>query len=227
MIQTLKHKNKMITNYHYNIAENQKNVVYSSEKLVSNMLACIKDEIERIDSRVLEPACGNGNFLDATLRNKLYNVVRKYSHSRIDFEYYIIHAIKSLYGVEIEHDVVIKCRSRLLQTVREFYCKYYSSKESWDNLNSILTYVLNINIICGDALSLTNPQTGEPIVFAEWSFLNSFKVKRRDFVYEQLINPSDNAERVISDQNKEFFIPKPVKDYPIVKVFNILSYAKI
>lgn len=65
-----------MTNSTYNIEENQKNVVYTSDKLVSNMLSCVKDEIERIDARVLEPACGDGNFLDAILRNKLNSVVR-------------------------------------------------------------------------------------------------------------------------------------------------------
>ena len=52
-------------------------------------------------------------------------------------------------------------------------------------------------------------------------------VKRRDFVYEQLINQAEDAEVVVSDRNTEGFIPKPIRDYPIVKIFNILSYAKI
>ena len=76
-------------------------------------------------------------------------------------------------------------------------------------------------------MSLASPVDGAPIVFAEWSFLNSFKVKRRDFIYEQLIYKSDNAETVISDEDVVGFIPKQIKDYPIVKIFNILSYAQI
>ena len=188
----------------YNIKDNQKNVVYTSEKLVSNMLSCVKDEIERIDARVLEPACGEGNFLDAILRNKLNSVVKKYSHSRIDFEFYILRALMSLYGVEIESNSVKICKCRLVLTTR-----------------------VDTNILCGDALSLINPNDGKPIVFAEWSFLSAYKVKRRDFVYEQLINQADDAEVVVSDRNTEGFIPKPIRDYPIVKIFNILSYAKI
>ena len=195
-----------MTNSTYNIEENQKNVVYTSDKLVSNMLSCVKDEIERIDARVLEPACGDGNFLDAILRNKLNSVVKKYSHSRIDFEFYILRALMSLYGVEIESNTVKICQRRLLP---------------------IIEYVVDTNILCGDALSLTNPNDGKPIVFAEWSFLSAYKVKRRDFVYEQLINQAEDAEVVVSDRNTEGFIPKPIRDYPIVKIFNILSFAKI
>lgn len=216
----------MITNSQYNIEDNQKNVVYTSDKLVSDMLSCVKDDIERIDARVLEPACGDGNFLDAILRNKLNSVVKKYSHSRIDFEFYIIRALMSLYGVEIESNTVEICQRRLLLTTKDFYCHEYDEQQ-WERLIPIIEYVIDTNILCGDALSLTNPSDGKPIVFAEWSFLGAYKVKRRDFIYEQLINKSENAEVVVSDRNIEGFIPKPVRDYPIVKIFNILSYAKI
>ena len=210
----------------YNIKDNQKNVVFTSEKLVSNMLSCVKDEIERIDARVLEPACGDGNFLDTILRKKLNSVVKKYSHSRIDFEFYILRALMSLYGVEIESNSVKICKCRLVLTTREFYCQEYDEQQ-WERLLPIIEYVVDTNILCGDALSLINPNDGKSIVFAEWSFLSAYKVKRRDFVYEQLINQADDAEIVVSDRNIEGFIPKPIKDYPIVKIFNILSYAKI
>lgn len=216
----------MLVQSTYDIIENQKNVVYTSDALVSNMLSCVQDEIERIDARVLEPACGDGNFLDAILKNKLNSVVKKYSHSRIDFEFYILRALMSLYGVEIEDDTVMICQRRLVLTTKDFYCQVYDEQQ-WEKLLPVIEYVLDTNIQCGDALSLTNPNDGNPIVFAEWSFLGSYKVKRRDFVYEQLINQADDAEIVVSDRNIEGFIPKPIKDYPIVKIFNILSYAKI
>jgi len=210
----------------YSANENQQNVVYTPDCLVSNMLSCVKDEIERIDSRVLEPACGDGNFLDAILRNKLNSVVKKYSHSRVDFEFYILRALMSLYGVEIESDTVKICQHRLAQTTKNFYFHEYDEQQ-WEKFLPIVEYVIETNILCGDALSLTNPNDEKPIVFAEWSFLGAYKVKRRDFVYEQLINQADNAEIVVSDRNTEGFIPKPIRDYPIVKIFNILSYAKV
>ena len=118
------------------------------------------------------------------------------------------------------------CQRRLVLTTKDFYCQVYDEQQ-WEKLLPVIEYVLDTNIQCGDALSLTNPNDGNPIVFAEWSFLGSYKVKRRDFVYEQLINQADDAEIVVSDRNIEGFIPKPIKDYPIVKIFNILSYAKI
>ena len=216
----------MLQNSTYNVEKKKKNVVYTSDKLVSVMLSSVKDEIERIDSRILEPACGNGNFLDAILRKKLNSVIKKYGHSRIDFEFYILRALMSLYGVEIDYHIVSICRERLKKTTTEFYFQKYSDQQ-WIAFEPLVDYVLKTNILCGDALSLTNPIDGTPIVFAEWSFLNSYKVKRRDFIYEQLIYKYDNAETVVSDKNEEGFIPKPIKDYPIIKIFNITSYVQI
>lgn len=40
--------------------------------MVAAMLDLVKDETERIDSRFLEPACGNGNFLVQVIRRKLF-----------------------------------------------------------------------------------------------------------------------------------------------------------
>lgn len=210
----------------YNFEDNLKNVVYTSDKLVNNMLQSVQDEIERIDSRVLEPSCGDGDFLDAILRKKLFSVCKKYGHSRVDFEFYILRALMSLYGVEIDNSVVILCKQRLELSVKQFYLKYYTEKQ-WIVLLPLVQYILDTNILCGDSLSLTSPIDGSPVVLAEWSFLGSYKVKRRDFVYEQLIDVSESAEKVLSDRHIEGFIPKPVKDYPIVKIFNIRNYAKI
>ena len=45
--------------------------VYTAEKEVKAMCDLVKDETERIESRFLEPACGNGNFLAEILKRKL------------------------------------------------------------------------------------------------------------------------------------------------------------
>jgi hypothetical protein len=45
------------------------------------MCDLVKDETERIDSRFLEPACGDGNFLAEILRRKLEVVKNKYKNN--------------------------------------------------------------------------------------------------------------------------------------------------
>ena len=45
--------------------------VFTNPREVNAMLDLVKEESERIDSRFLEPACGDGNFLAEILRRKL------------------------------------------------------------------------------------------------------------------------------------------------------------
>ena len=45
--------------------------VFTPDWMVEAMLDLVKHETERIDSRFLEPACGDGNFLVPVLRRKL------------------------------------------------------------------------------------------------------------------------------------------------------------
>lgn len=51
--------------------------VFTNEREVNAMLDLVKQEAERIDSRFLEPACGDGNFLVEILRRKLEVVSRR------------------------------------------------------------------------------------------------------------------------------------------------------
>ena len=48
--------------------------VFTAEREVKAMCDLVKDECDRIDSRFLEPACGNGNFLAEILTRKLATV---------------------------------------------------------------------------------------------------------------------------------------------------------
>ena len=45
--------------------------VFTNEREVNAMLDLVKQETERIDSRLLEPACGTGNFLIEILNRQL------------------------------------------------------------------------------------------------------------------------------------------------------------
>ena len=50
--------------------------VFTDEREVNAMLDLVKDESSRIESRFLEPACGNGNFVIEVLNRKLGTVRR-------------------------------------------------------------------------------------------------------------------------------------------------------
>src|ERR1019366_725982 len=88
--------------------------VYTGAREVTAMLDLVAQETERIDSRFLEPACGNGNFLSEVLRRKLAVVASRYRTSQLEYERYAILALTSLYGIDILKDNVQGCRDRLL-----------------------------------------------------------------------------------------------------------------
>ena len=59
--------------------------VFTNEREVNAMLDLVKQETERIESRFLEPACGNGNFLAEVLKRKLEVVDTRYSKSQLEW----------------------------------------------------------------------------------------------------------------------------------------------
>lgn len=65
--------------------------VFTSEREVNAMLDLVKQETERVDSRFLEPACGDGNFLVEILRRKIEAAKRRATPARkkkpLPFEY--------------------------------------------------------------------------------------------------------------------------------------------
>ncbi|MBQ1754455.1 MAG: SAM-dependent DNA methyltransferase, partial [Bacteroidales bacterium] len=67
------------------------------------MLDLVKPETERLDSRFLEPACGDGNFLIEILRRKLAICearVKAKQYTQLQYEHDAIWAISSIYGIE-------------------------------------------------------------------------------------------------------------------------------
>ena len=89
--------------------------VLTGQREVNAMLDLVKQETERIDSRFLEPACGDGNFLTVILERKLAIVEKRYGKSQLDFERYAVLAVSSIYGIDILPDNVRDCRRRLFE----------------------------------------------------------------------------------------------------------------
>ena len=195
--------------------------VFTSEREVNAMLDLVKHETERIESRFLEPACGDGNFLIEILRRKLAVVEFVYGKNQLDYERYAIIAVASIYGVEIQKDNVEECRNRLYIFFADKYKSLYPESFKEECLRSA-KYILGRNILHGDALSLKKPDTHEPIVFSEWSAVNSSKIKRRDYTMANLLeNQPMDGPNLFSDLGDEAFIPTPVAEFPLIHFFKI------
>ncbi|WP_235460169.1 N-6 DNA methylase [Yonghaparkia sp. Soil809] len=185
--------------------------VFTPDWMVNDMLDLVKAESERIDSRVLEPACGSGNFLVPVLMRKLATVGVRYGASEFERNHYAMLALMCTYGIELLADNAAECRENLLSVFAQFVCK--GAGDAW---YQAAAKVVATNIVQGDALSMTNA-AGEPITFPEWGYLGRGKFQRRDFRYDSLTQRA-SFEGTLWAHLEEHEIFAPVKEYPPMSV---------
>lgn len=188
--------------------------VFTSEREVNAMLDLVKDETERVESTFLEPACGNGNFLAEVLRQKLNVVESRYARHQTDFEFNAVIAVSSLYGIDILEDNAQECRDRLFILFDTLYKGLYQDK-CLDECRHSVRYILQKNILWGDALTFQNPITKKPIVFAEWKPIMNRQIKRKDFVFQFLVEKTFQLS-LFDENNQAQYFDKEVQDYPPV-----------
>lgn len=183
--------------------------VFTNEREVNAMLDLVKQETERLDSRFLEPACGDGNFLIEILHRKLAICearVKARQYSQLQYEQNAILAVSSIYGIELLSDNAESCRERLLNYFTEQYQVLFKSKCKDACIESV-RYILSKNIIIGDAL--TYKRVDDPdkwIHISEWSFIGDGKVNRRDYEFSYLVG-EDESDNLFSDLPAETFKP--------------------
>lgn len=184
--------------------------VFTAEREVNAMLDLVANECLRPDSRFLEPACGNGNFLTAILKRKLSELRRKYKSSPYDYEKQAIVAIGSLYGVDIMRDNVEECRERLFSIWNEEYTAHCKSEAS-EETRQAAKFIISRNIINGNALTLMcvdaeGNDTSAPIVFSEWTLISSNRMQCSDYTMSDLLLYNDSSEGnlfALSEEQKE------------------------
>lgn len=210
--------------------------VFTAEREVNAMLDLVKQETERIDSRFLEPACGNGNFLVEILRRKLEVIRRQYQKQLGELELQTTIALSSIYGVDIMKDNVEECCLRLLDIVCSWYSEVHpQQKAPSEKLLAVWSYILHRNILWGDALTLREPvgekatkieqNNAKPITFSEWSFIRNMVI-RKDFHLAALVQAqSASVPFVKNDQGNEVYLPpEPIKEYRPIHYLKISTY---
>lgn len=179
--------------------------VFTNEREVKAMCDMVDHETKRIDSRFLEPACGDGNFLAEILTRKLKIVKDKYKKSFIDYEKQSIIAISSLYGVDILIDNVVSCRERLYKIWDKQYKSIFKD-ECNDDTRKAVNFILSKNIVCGNALTLKQVDDKgvdleSPIIFSEWGFVTGMMISRKDYTFDELLN-GDKNKSLLNDEGK-------------------------
>jgi hypothetical protein len=183
--------------------------VFTPQWLVEQMLELVKGETERIDSRFLEPACGSGNFLVPVLQRKLIAVEARFGRSDFERRHYALLAMMCTYGIELLSDNIAECRANMLEVFAE-----YLNLDEEDDLYRAAFYVLSVNLVHGDALTMRTDD-GQPITFSEWGYLGKGRFQRRDFSLESLTKMSSfSQEGSLFAHLGKHEIFTPLRDYP-------------
>ena len=193
--------------------------VFTNPREVNAMLDLVRDESFRLDSRFLEPACGDGNFLIEILRRKLslLNAVK----SQTEWEFKSLIAVGSCYGIDILPDNTEACRERLFAEVMYRMDK----KDCSGGYEESLQYILQKNIVCGDALTYRTVE-GKPITFCEWTpIAGSMQFSRRDFQFDFLVTQSHQYS-LFDEQGEAQSFDEPVRTYPPLHYTQLYRYEE-
>lgn len=211
--------------------------VFTAEREVNAMLDLVKQETERVDSRFLEPACGDGNFLAEILRRKLAAAKRAATPPRRkapepgEFERQSFIAVSSCYGVDILADNAAACRERLFGIWEKEYDAILKAAADEDVKRSV-RFVLERNIVCGNALTLlcvdeNGNDTKKPIVFSEWSFVMGDKLQRKDYTFAELLAASELEESIRKTGQMSLFADESGEAEPILLAQYITDYRRV
>ena len=163
--------------------------VFTNPREINAMLDMIKDEINRIGSRILEPAVGTGNFLVEILSRKLIAIKEKAEGNQLRWEYYVFIAIANIYAIDIQKDNIRECKNRLLKIIVEEYRSLFEDY-SEEFINSI-KYILSKNIIWGNSLKGMRGDEGK-IIFSEWIY-DKQNIVRKDYIFLDLVGQDEVA----------------------------------
>ena len=157
--------------------------VYTPENTVKDMLDLVKKESNSLKATFLEPSCGNGNFLEEILKRKL--ATAKKSKPK-DYDRRLFIAVSSIYGIDILGDNIEKSRKRMIGIIEAEYKRKMGINISAELLK-VIEYVINTNIIWGNALTgIASGTEGRGILIAEWG-INVNSITRKDYKFSNLM----------------------------------------
>ncbi len=212
--------------------------VFTAEREVNAMLDLVKQETERVDSRFLEPACGEGAFLVEILRRKLNaakkraTLPKRKSPEAFAFEKQSVIAISGVYGIDLLMDNVLACRERLYRIWEQEYdavCK----NEATDECRQAVRFILNRNIVCGNALTMmcvdeNQKDTKAPIAFSEWTFpFNDTRVQRKDYSFAELMTSASMEDEIKRTGQMDIFADENGEVEPLLLRQYIFDYRRM
>jgi hypothetical protein len=154
--------------------------VFTAEREVKAMLDLVGDVARDIRARFLEPACGNGNFLEEVAARKLATVTFT-AKDQDEFEFLTALAISSIYGIDISEENAVQARERIRALIVHAYSTVHNTWKPRDGFYRTIEHVLKTNIVVGDSL-----KGADKIVFVEYSSPAPLKLAQRFFKLSDL-----------------------------------------
>lgn len=158
--------------------------VYTHKREVDAMLDLVADMFPNADDpantdrKFLEPACGSGNFLEEILVRKLRYVTAERYGRGARYEYRILRALASVYGIDIDQSNVDEARDRLRAVINSHLDMDLNTRVVSKGFANAIEVILATNIICADTLKdaatieLVEYRPGRNQTFTrEWSLL--------------------------------------------------------
>lgn len=146
--------------------------VYTQPREVNAMLDLIPDAFVEIDTRFLEPAAGDGNFLVAILDRKIALIdEKKFGGTAEWFEFALLRCVASIYAVDIDEQNVHEARERMLAMITA--AAAFDDGDASEAFRRAAREILCTNIVVGDSLN-----GAEQIVFIEYTPLTGERFQR-------------------------------------------------
>ena len=153
--------------------------VYTQPREVQAMLDLIPDAFTEIDTRFLEPAAGDENFLVSILERKITLIDEdRFGGTEEWFEFALLRCLASIYAIDISEENVEEARERLLAMV--ISAAAFDDGEASEGFRRAAREILRTNIVVGDSLS-----GADQIVFVEYTALPGERFQRIPSELEQ------------------------------------------
>lgn len=155
--------------------------VFTAKREVKAMLDLVGSDIASPQKTILEPACGNGNFLMEILARRLNYIADKAYKRKGDYERNILVAISNMYGIDIMDDNVDDCKQRLYAEIMNQYNLTRNTENPSKSFVGSVKEILATNIILGDS------QNGKRYVnFIKYTITSNGVVRRSQYNLERL-----------------------------------------
>lgn len=179
--------------------------VFTPDSIVNDMMDLVDSRLnpecsdkEYISKIILEPSCGDGQFLVRILYRKLERVKKLPPEER---QLHLIKSLCSTIGVDIQNDNVVNAKKRLYDIATGKAVETFDlgntiniiqidlGIEYTERLNAIIDFILDRNIVCGNTLD-----NNSPVILSDYKF-NGDKV----IIAECMLNNLNNEINTTSE----------------------------